>query len=51
MDNLKSHKCSNVLRNYDDKQIEVLFLAPYSPEFSAIENLFGDIKSKLVQLN
>ncbi len=44
MDNLSSHKCSEVLKNYQDSNLEVLFLPPYSPEYSAIESLFHFIK-------
>ena len=47
MDNLRSHKCSNVLKNYDNDNIEVLFLPPYTPEYSAIESLFHFIKFRL----
>ena len=44
MDNLRSHKCTEVLKNYQDPNIEVLFLPPYTPEYSAIESLFHFIK-------
>jgi len=40
MDNLHSHKSSCVIKEYQHPRINVLYLSPYSPEFSAIENLF-----------
>ncbi len=46
-DNLRSHKCTEVLKVIQDPNVELLFLSSYSPEFSAIENLFGHLKHQL----
>ena len=47
MDNLNIHKTTCLCKTYSSYHVKVLFLPPYCPEFSAIESLFGNIKSKL----
>jgi transposase len=44
MDNLSVHKVRGILRPLFDKKIEVIFLPPYSPDFSPIENFWNEIK-------
>lgn len=47
MDNLRGHKTSEVIKNYHEENVEVLFLPPFTPEYIAIESLFALLKSKL----
>ena len=47
MDNLRSHKTSEVFKNYDKENVKVLFLPPYTPEYSAVESLFAYLKLNL----
>ena len=46
-DNLRVHKCTEVLKVMQEDKVELLFLPSYSPEFSAIESLFRHLKSNL----
>ena len=46
-DNLRSHKCTEVLKVVQGPKVELVFLTSYSPEYSAIESLFGWIKNRL----
>ena len=46
-DNLRSHKCTEVLKVVQENDVELVFLTSYSPEYSAIESLFGWIKNHL----
>ena len=46
-DNLRSHKCTEVLKVVQKDDVELVFLTSYSPEYSAIESLFGWIKNRL----
>jgi transposase len=48
MDNLQVHKRSRRVKELiEDRGAEVLFLAPYSPDFSPIEEAFWKVKSIL----
>jgi transposase len=47
MDNLQVHKSTKVRKLIESVGANVLFLAPYSPEFSAIEEAFSKIKAIL----
>jgi transposase len=44
MDNLSVHKVKDVLKPLFDKGIEVVFLPPYSPDFSPLENFWNEMK-------
>ena len=46
-DNLRSHKCTDVMKVVQDDDVEMVFLPSYSTEFSAIESLFGCLKNRL----
>lgn len=50
LDNLASHKTSEVHKVMQEVHVEMLFLPAYSPEFSAIESLFGRVKVELRDL-
>lgn len=47
MDNLQVHKSARVKELIEDAGAEVLFLPPYSPDFSPIEEAFSKVKSIL----
>ena len=47
MDNLSSHKSATVKRLITDSACTLLFLPPYSPDFSPIEMAFSKIKTAL----
>lgn len=49
-DNLAAHKTSVIMRIAEKEHIEILFTPSNSPIFSPIENLFGYVKKKLVDL-
>ncbi len=44
MDNLQVHKSKRVRELIEDVGAEVLFLPPYSPDFSPIEETFSKVK-------
>ena len=43
-DNLVSHKTSHIMKIMQDPAIEMVFSPSHTPEFSAIENTFADMK-------
>lgn len=47
MDNLSSHKVSGVMEAIEDRGAQVIFLPPYSPDFSPIEQAFAKLKAWL----
>ena len=47
MDNLKVHKMKRVRELIEGVGAEVLFLPPYSPDFSPIEETFSKVKGIL----
>lgn len=47
LDNCRIHKTTAVNLVLQDRRAHALFLPPYTPEFSAIENFFGAVKRKL----
>jgi len=50
LDNLSSHKTSEIHKVMQHDSVEMLFLPASSPEFSAIESLFGRVKVELRDL-
>jgi len=47
MDNLSSHKVSGVREAIEDRGARVIYLPPYSPDFSPIEQVFSKLKAWL----
>ena len=47
MDNLQAHKSTKVCKLIESVGASVLFLPPYSPDFSPIEEAFSKIKTIL----
>jgi len=47
MDNLSSHKVFGVMEAIEDRGVQVIFLPPYSPDFSPIEQVFSKLKAWL----
>ncbi len=47
MDNLQVHKSARVKKLIEEAGAELLFLPPYSPDFSPIEEAFSKVKSIL----
>ena len=47
MDNLQVHKMNRVRELIEDEGAEILFLPPYSPDFSPIEEAFSKVKGIL----
>jgi len=47
MDNLQVHKSTRVRELIEEAGAEILFLPPYSPDFSPIEEAFSKVKSIL----
>jgi transposase len=45
MDNLSSHKGSNVRAMIEAARASLLYLPPYSPDFNPIENAFAKLKA------
>jgi len=50
MDNLSAHKTTAVQQALNRAGIKYLYLPPYSPDFSPIENAFSKIKRRIRQL-
>ena len=50
MDNLSAHKTTAVRQALSRSGIKYLYLPPYSPDFSPIENAFSKIKRRMRQL-
>jgi transposase len=50
MDNLQVHKSTRVRRLIEGTGAQILFLPPYSPDFSPIEEAFSKVKSILRQV-
>ena len=50
MDNLSAHKTAAVQEALNRSGIKYLYLPPYSPDFSPIENAFSKIKRRMRQL-
>ena len=50
MDNLSAHKTTAVQQALNLAGIKYLYLPPYSPDFSPIENAFSKIKRRMRQL-
>ena len=50
MDNLSAHKTAAVQEALNRAGIRYLYLPPYSPDFSPIENAFSKIKRRMRQL-
>ncbi len=47
LDNLGAHKSERVRRLVEERGAELLFLPPYSPDFSPIEEAFSKLKALL----
>jgi transposase len=47
MDNLQARKSSRIRKLIESVGASVLFLPPYSPDFSPIEEVFSKIKANL----
>ena len=47
LDNLAAHKGERVRRLVEARGCELLFLPPYSPDFSPIEEAFSKVKGRL----
>ena len=47
LDNASYHKSERLLRLFLKHKISIVYLPPYSPDLSPIENLWGTIKQKL----
>jgi transposase len=43
-DNLLSHKSSLIMKIMQDNDLEMIFSPSHTPEFSAVENVFADLK-------
>lgn len=50
MDNVKFHLQTSVAKVIESKGAKVVFLPPYSPDFSPIENMWSKIKTTLRKL-
>ncbi len=50
MDNLPAHKVDGVRELIEAKGARLVYLAPYSPEFSPIENCWSSVKEYLQQV-
>ena len=50
LDNLQVHKSTRVRKLIEEAGAEVLFLPPYSPDFSPIEEAFSKVKGILRQV-
>mgnify|MGYP000270454689 CR=1 FL=1 len=46
MDNVKFHHSKDVIEFFKSKNIDILFVPPYSPWFNPIENVFSLIKKQ-----
>jgi transposase len=49
MDNLSSHKVDGVCQRIQDRQAELLYLPPYSPDLNPIEKAWSKLKQMLRQ--
>jgi transposase len=50
LDNLRVHKAASIRQAIEARQCQLLFLPPYSPDFTPIEQAFSKIKAMLRQL-
>ena len=44
LDNLSAHKTAGVRAAFEQRQINYLYLPPYSPDLNPIENAFSKLK-------
>jgi transposase len=47
LDNLSAHKAASIREALAERQCELLFLPPYSPDFTPIEQAFSKVKAIL----
>ena len=47
LDNLSAHKAASIRQALAARQCELLFLPPYSPDFTPIEQAFSKLKARL----
>ena len=47
LDNLSVHKAASIRQAIEARQCELLFLPPYSPDFTPIEQVFSKLKAIL----
>lgn len=47
MDNLSSHKVSSIREAVEAANADLLYLSPYSPGYSSIENCWSKLKANL----
>ncbi len=47
MDNLPAHKVNGIREAIEEKGATVIYLSPYSPDFSPIENCWSKVKEFL----
>ena len=50
LDNLSVHKAARIRQTIEARQCQLLFLPPYSPDFTPIEQAFSKIKAILRRL-
>ena len=51
MDNVRFHKCDNILTAFHEKGHQIEFLPPYSPFLNPIEKLFAKWKNYVKRQN
>ena len=51
MDSVKFHLQESITNKIEEKGAKVVFLPPYSPDFSPIENMWSKIKNSLRKLD
>jgi transposase len=47
MDNLPAHKSVRITQAVEDAGCELVYLPPYSPDYSPIENMWSKVKARL----
>ncbi len=46
-DNLLAHKNADIMKIVQEDRLEMIFSPSHTPEFSAVENVFADLKRQL----
>ncbi len=46
-DNLHAHKNSDIMKVIQDDRLQMVYSPSHTPEFSAVENVFADLKRQL----
>jgi transposase len=50
MDNVSIHRSDKIQQIYDNTEVVLLYLPPYSPDLNPIKEMFGELKTYIRQV-